>query len=135
MERDSDIVILELELRRKIREIEETKSEKEKLEFAVRGQITELKYKVTERDNDIVTLELEMRRKIRETEEKNSEKKKLESALREQANKNDNKILGWVFKFWCMVSENHILQHKWIKYKINGVLLKIKQIIWVYSMP
>jgi hypothetical protein len=35
MERDSDIVTLELELRRKIREIEETKSEKEKLESII----------------------------------------------------------------------------------------------------
>jgi hypothetical protein len=41
----------------------------------------------------------------------------------------NNKIWGWVVKFWCMVSENHFFQQKKIKYEINGVLLKIKQII------
>jgi len=33
----------------------------------------------------------------------------------------NNKILRWVFKFWCMVSKNHILSNKKIKYEINGV--------------
>ena len=48
---------MELELRRKIRELEETNSEKKKLESALRGQVTELEYKVMERDSDILTLE------------------------------------------------------------------------------